>query len=1145
VTAPSGGAAAVWVDVLPNMSNFGAELLRQLRGEGENAGERLGNEIGAGAESGFRRNIGKIVAVGAAVGAALGAGLVKSMNIEAANDKLTAQLGLSAKGAERYGRVGGNLYKGAWGDSLETVNEALRAVTHNIGGTATASDADLQRITASVLDVSTAFDQDLGGTTAAVGQLMRTGLAPNAEAALDIITVGFQNGVDKSGDFLDTINEYGTQFRKLGLDGATATGILSQGLQAGARDADVVADAIKEFSIRAIDGSKLTGEGFQALGLDGAEMARKIAAGGPEASGALDLVLDRLRAMPDPVERSQAAVALFGTQAEDLGDALFALDPSAAVGALGEVGGAAQRMGDTLNNNAATNLESFKRQMMSAFVETVGGYALPAVTGLAALLATGFGPALAVVGGILTGQVIPAVSSFVEFVDRNRVVIGIVAGLVAAVFIPHLIALGVTATVTGIKTAAAWVVTQAGAIRAAAVHSGAVIAMVAQWLVLAPAAARHAATVAASWLLVGGINVAAAVAATVVAVAQMIGHWVVLGAQSLVHAAKVVASWVVTSAGAVAAAAVMVAQVAVQVAQWVFLGVQSLVQAAKVAAAWVLAMGPVGWVIATVVALVALIIANWDKVKAATIAAWNAISGAVTTAWEWIKQAFSTSVAFVRNLWDTFWAALRQVASTVWNAILSVVTTVWDAIKAGFDTAVAFVTGLWDRFWTGLARVASTVFGAIKTTIDTVTAGIGGAFEWVVDKVGRIWGGLRALLAKPINFLINTVYNGGIVKAWNFVADLLPGIGPIGKIAPIPEYAKGGPVASDTILRAGEAGEEYVLSNPAVRAMGGLDAVDRWHRDLIASHPQDTLRALNAGRIIEGADHNGPGSRTSGFGGVQPHVAQAGWYLKQRFGIGGVGGVGSRPNKSDHPKGLALDFMTSGNNGTALANEVIANRAHYAATYAIWRQKINSGSGWRGMPDRGSPTANHMDHVHVSFASGPGGVTGEGDTGGGFFDLRGWIREQLESITNPLIDQLRRTFPAPPRFMETAPAAAALIRDKVLDFLLGSAYDSGGVASGRGLMFKDTIDPERVLSPRQTVAFEQLVAQLGAAPVAPVLPASAEQHTGGGGDMGELLQVQRDLAALLRKQRPITVEDRSGNPGETARATALALRLAR
>ena len=53
-----------------------------------------------------------------------------------------------------------------------------------------------------------------------------------------------------------------------------------------------------------------------------------------------------------------------------------------------------------------------------------------------------------------------------------------------------------------------------------------------------------------------------------------------------------------------------------------------------------------------------------------------------------------------------------------------------------------------------------------------------------------------------------------------------------------------------------------------------------------------------------------------------------------------------------------------------LADYVLANRKAFGVTYVIWRQRYNDGSGFSPMEDRGSPTANHMDHVHVSFQSG-------------------------------------------------------------------------------------------------------------------------------------------------------------------------------
>lgn len=324
-------------------------------------------------------------AAGLAAGAALAGGVVGAINVEQGNAKLAAQLGATGPTAKRLGKVAGSVYADGFGDSMSAVDDAIASVVHNIGGMRNASSKQLKGVTKQVLSLSNVFDQDLGQTTRAVGTLMRTGLAKNAKQALDIITKGMQTGANKADDLLDTINEYGTQFRKLGLSGKQSMGLLRQGLQGGARDADVVADSLKEFSIRAVDGSKLTAKGFKMLGLDGEKMAHRIGKGGKSANKALDKTLDRLRGIKDPVKRSKAAVALFGTQAEDLGKALYKLDPSKATKAMGKTEGATKKLGNTMQDTAAAKLEKFKRAATQAFTQ-LGAQALPVLKPLLGLL---------------------------------------------------------------------------------------------------------------------------------------------------------------------------------------------------------------------------------------------------------------------------------------------------------------------------------------------------------------------------------------------------------------------------------------------------------------------------------------------------------------------------------------------------------------------------------------------------------------------------------------------------------------------------------------------------------------------------------------------------------------------------------------
>ena len=119
------------------------------------------------------------------------------------------------------------------------------------------------------------------------------------------------------------------------------------------------------------------------------------------------------------------------------------------------------------------------------------------------------------------------------------------------------------------------------------------------------------------------------------------------------------------------------------------------------------------------------------------------------------------------------------------------------------------------------------------------------------------------------------------------------------------------------------------------------------------------------------------GISTSGLGAVRPHVRAAAQFLGCRFGEPTMYGVAGRAGTSDHPSGRAVDFMVDRATGDRLAACALKNRAALGITYVIWQQRINFGSGWQPMEDRGGVTANHYDHVHVSFgAAGGGSPTG-------------------------------------------------------------------------------------------------------------------------------------------------------------------------
>lgn len=362
---------------LDKIGNTLLDVGRSATMMGNDAGKGMG-KLTQGAGSALK-GLAKLpaLAAGTAIGAALVAGIGSAMDVQDARAKLTAGLGLTKPMSAKIGKVAGDLYKDAYGESVGEVGDVLEKVFQSgLAKTGDAEDA-IKGVTAQVLNYSKISNEEALPVTRAVAQMLKTGLAKNATEAFDVLTRGQQLGINKSEDLLDTFNEYGTQFRKIGLDGPTALGLMNQALQAGARDSDTAADALKEFAIRAVDGSKASSDGFKSLGLNAKDMQQQIATGGPKAAAGLDAVLDRLRNVKDPAERARIAVALFGTKAEDLGDALFAMDTSTAVAGLGKLKGAAEDAGEALNDTARTKLTAVVRTLKMGLVDALGKHALP------------------------------------------------------------------------------------------------------------------------------------------------------------------------------------------------------------------------------------------------------------------------------------------------------------------------------------------------------------------------------------------------------------------------------------------------------------------------------------------------------------------------------------------------------------------------------------------------------------------------------------------------------------------------------------------------------------------------------------------------------------------------------------------------
>lgn len=352
-----------------------------------------------------------------------------------------------------------------------------------------------------------------------------------------------------------------------------------------------------------------------------------------------------------------------------------------------------------------------------------------------------------------------------KFIGDHSTLFGILAGVIATILLPKIIAMGVQSTISAAKSSAAWVSTQAKAIASSWAQVGAAARVVAGWVSMGVAAVRSGAQTAAIWLMYKAESAKMA-AQFAIAKLSVVGSWVAMAAAATLNAAKQALAWTVgvvqAAARGAAAAAISVARV---VAGWVLMGVQSMIQAARMAAAWIVAMGPVGWVIAAVIGLAALIIANWDKIKAFTVAAWSAITAWVASAWASLKAKAVAVFNAIRSFLAGVWNGIKATASSVWNGIKATIGAVWAGIKAVVTGYINTVKAVIGAAWNFVKSITSKAWAAIKMGLSGNIGGIIGLVKGIPGKVLGALGNLGSLLWNSGAKIIQGLADGIRAKA--------------------------------------------------------------------------------------------------------------------------------------------------------------------------------------------------------------------------------------------------------------------------------------------------------------------------------------------------------------------------------------------
>lgn len=656
-------------------------------------------------------------AVGLAAGAVAGIGVAAFQvgdDMDVATANIQAALGATTEEAERLGDVALAVWKDNFAGSIPEAADAIALVRQQLGDL---TDDELEETTKNAFKLSDSFGIDVAESVNAVNTLMGD-FGMTSEQAFDFIASGFQKGLNRSDDFLDTIGEYSTQFANGGADAAQFFSLLESGVQGGMLGTDKAADAFKEFRVRIQDGSKATKESLAMIGISSEELAAQMADGSVSAADAFTMVVDALRDVDDENIRMQAGVGLLGTQFEDLGTE-GALALSLVGSSMEDIAGATDTL-DAKYNNLGDVVEGFRRRGLSA-LEPIGGMLLDLANRTLPIVEQAF--------DFFETAVVPAIEmaadAFGSFVDNLQEGMNPLNAFIEAIWDiapPEVLNFLVALRDDILPGLSNWF----------AANVQPIIAMVAEFV-------SWQDVLAALGVVVASI-VLPALASIVVAVAPVIAVGAALiGAIALVRNAwendwggirtSILAAW----EGSIKPALETL---------WVWLN-----ENIPVAIAW----------------LKDKFNEYWPIISAAIGTAWNTISGIFSALTGWLSSDGPSAIApFVDFVKEQFGVVVGWFEEN-WPLIQETVSAVMGAIRSVVETVVGWLVSFWEQHGATIMNSAALIWDTIKTIVGTAIQNVLDVIKLVMQLITGDWEGawetIRGAVERNLETILRVVGN--------------------------------------------------------------------------------------------------------------------------------------------------------------------------------------------------------------------------------------------------------------------------------------------------------------------------------------------------------------------------------------------------
>lgn len=736
-----------------------------------------------------------------------------AMSFGDSQTNIKANLGLTADEAAVLNDVVKNVFENGVVGSVEEATNAVILAKQSFGDL---NNADLQNLTNQIVTIADRTGTDVKDNIIGVDKLMGA-FGITGEQSLDLIAAGFQNGLNKNGDFLDTLNEYPYYFSQAGFSASDMMQIISNGMENGAMNTDKVADSIKEFQIRLGDGS--IEKVLSSFSSDTQDMFQKWKNGEATVADVAKSIGADLKKMT-PSEQ-QAALSALSSQFEDMG-----VDGAAALfnvgDAFSDATGKAKDMAAQSPGEAWT--DSIRRlqdallpigdALKDAFSPIIDALATVAeqVGALPAPVQAAIGGIVIAIGGIISAIPIVAMfaASFNTLAPLFAGITGSAGGLGGAmvaltgpigIAIAAVAAIG--AVITGawqnsetfrtsvgtafesIKTTISDAFTRiseamapaVAAFQGFAVNIQPILQQIGDFLgiYVVPLVQQFIET-----FVNGFTAIIVAIAPFIEAIGNLlsvIGNFV--GLVFALLTGDWSGAWQFAQNIAQSAVDFLV-NVFQGLVNWVTLIFQSIFDFIKGIWEGIVQKTNENWTnivnflqttcqliydntIGKITETATAIATKWQETKTDTQAKWEAIKGDLATKWEEIKTNISTKVQEVFTNVSQKWQETKTDTQTKWDAIKSDLATKWEEIKSNISTKVQETFKAVSDKWQETQTDSSTKWGDIVTDL---TAKVADIFTNVTTKIQEIvedlpgrWEDIKTTAGEKWTEIYNNIYD--------------------------------------------------------------------------------------------------------------------------------------------------------------------------------------------------------------------------------------------------------------------------------------------------------------------------------------------------------------------------------------------------